>query len=159
MIKLRRLAAVDIATIQNWPPYPPEFAELDYALRDKGWLAEHQGHPDSLLYIAEQDGERIAFTILSRTGAAEAEFLIALRADKIGQGLGSVITAMTLAKGFSELQLSCIHLIVRKNNPRAIHLYKRLGFAEHGECIKTVNGMPVHFLTMGISSTSWPVPQ
>lgn len=159
MIKLRPLEAVDMAAIQKWPPYPPDLAELDYALRDNGWLAEHQGNPDSRAYIAEQAGEIIAFSILCQTDEEEAEFRIALRADMIGQGLGEIISSMTLAKGFSETQLACIHLIVRKNNPRAIGLYKRLGFAEHGECLKNVNGKPVNFLTMRITNASWLTSQ
>ena len=151
MIKLRLLVADDIAAIQNWPPYPPEFEDLDYALRSNGWLAEHRNKPDSRIYLAEQDGEKIAFTILSITDAAEAEFRIALRADRIGQGLGEIISSMTLVRGFSEMQLGCIHLIVRKNNPRAIRLYKRLGFAERGERWMNVNGKQVNFLAMHIA--------
>ena len=89
MIKLRIMEEADIITIKNWPPYLPEFEELDYALRSNGWLDEHRGKPDTRLYVAELDGEVIAFTLLSGTSATEAEFRIALRADKIGQGLGN----------------------------------------------------------------------
>jgi diamine N-acetyltransferase len=159
MITLRPLAANDVAAIQGWPSYPAEFEELDYALRSNGWLAEHMNQPGSRIYLAEQDGESIAFTILSRTGAAEAEFRIALRADRIGQGLGEVISSMTLAKGFAEMQLASIHLIVRKDNLRAIRLYLRLGFTEHGECLKTVNGKQASFLSMGIAMTDRVTPQ
>lgn len=153
MIKLHPLTTADVVTIQNWPPYPPEFAELDYALRSNGWLDEHRDKPDVWLYVAEQAGEIIAFTLLAKTGAAEAEFRIALRADKIGQRLGKTLAAMTLAKGFSEMRLACIHLIVRKNNPRAIGLYRSLGFAERGECVLLVNGKEARFLKMAIIYT------
>lgn len=103
--------------------------------------------------VAEQAGEIVAFTILSKTDEAEAEFRIALRVDKIG--LGGVITSMTLAKGLVEIKLACIHLIVRRHNPRAIRLYKRAGFTESGECLKHVNGKQVNFLTMAISRESY----
>ncbi len=152
MISLRALVAADTATINNWPAYPPEFADLDYALRTDGWLAEHRNKPNTWVYVAELDGEIVAFTILAGTGGAEAEFRIALRADKVGLGLGRAITAMTLAKGFEELKLVCIHLIVRKNNLRAIRLYQRIGFVEFGECSKNVNGKKVSFLEMKIAS-------
>jgi len=102
MIVLRIMEAADATAIQNWPSYPSEFEDLDYALRDNGWLAEYRGKPDTLIYVAEQAGERVAFTILSRTGEAEAEFRIALRADKLGQGLGGAITSMTLKKGLQK---------------------------------------------------------
>ena len=151
MIKLRLIEAADVATINSWPPYPPEFAELDYALRKNGWLDEHRDKPDARLYVAEQAGEIIAFTLLAKTSATEAEYRIALRADKIGQGLGSILTTMTLDKGFKEIKLARIHLIVRKNNPRAIGLYKSLGFAVCGECLLQVNGKQVSFFKMSIA--------
>ena len=154
MIELRVIEKADVTSIQNWPSYPPEFEDLNYALRDNGWLAEYRNKPDTWIYVAEQAGEIVAFTILSRTGEAEAEFRIALRADKLGQGMGGTITSMTLAKWFGEIQLACIHLIVRRNNPRAIRLYQRLGFTEHGECLKNVNGKQVNFLAMEISRES-----
>jgi len=155
MIVLRVMGAADVATIQNWPAYPPEFVDLDYALRSNGWLDEHRHKPDTWLYVAEQTGEIIAFTILSKTSATEAEFRIALRADKIGQGLGSTLTTMTLDKGFAEIKLARIHLIVRTNNPRAIRLYKSLGFAENGDCLKKVNGKQANFLAMILSKETY----
>ncbi|MBI3478959.1 MAG: GNAT family N-acetyltransferase [Nitrosomonadales bacterium] len=148
MIKLRPIETADITAILSWPPYPPEFAELDYALRKNGWLDEFLDNLDARLYVAEQDGEIVAFTLLARTSATDAEYRIALRADMIGQGLGKTLTAMTLEKGFVEMQLDCIHLIVRKNNPRAIGLYQSLGFTGCGECLLEVNGKPVNFFTM-----------
>jgi len=154
MLHLRTLLATDIAIIQNWPPYPPEFEKLDYALRDKGWLAEFYGKPGTRIYVAEQGQEIIAFTILSNTQPSATEFRIALHADKIGQGLGKKITAMTLEKGFAELCLSRIHLIVRVNNHRAVHLYKSLGFLENGHCLETINGREVYFLAMVLSGST-----
>lgn len=158
MLKLRTIEKSDLATIQNWPPYPPEFAELDYALRNNGWLAEFRDQPDTSIYTIEQDGEIVAFTILAKTAQSEAEFRIALRADKIGLGLGQATTSMTLEEGFSKSGLTRIHLIVRINNPRAISLYKRLGFREYGTCVKLIDAKPVDFLQMDISgspNTKW----
>ena len=62
----------------------------------------------------EQSGELIAFTILSPTAQGEAEFRIALRADKYGQGLGRTISARTLSIGFDEIGLKRIHLMFAK---------------------------------------------
>lgn len=92
-IQLRACMARDEATIANWPIYSAEFADIDYALRQDGWLAEFRGQPDTWIYVAEQSGELIACTILSLTAQGEAEFRIALRADKAGQGLGRILTA------------------------------------------------------------------
>ena len=103
-----------------------------------------------------KQGELIAFTILSKTGKTEAEFRIALRADRIGQGFGRAITNMTLAKGFTAIGLTRIHLIVRKNNHRAISLYKSFGFTVRGECFKSVNGKQVYFQVMELLKESYP---
>ena len=149
-IQTRPLIPCDVDAIRNWPPYPREFEDLDYALRHNGWLTEYRNKPDTWCFAAEQSGELAAFTILSKTGEDEAEFRIALKAGKTGQGLGGAVTVMTLEQGFTELGLSRIHLIVRKNNPRAVRLYTRLGFSERGECYKNINGKKAQFLIMDV---------
>lgn len=147
-VQLRFFMAKDEAAIEKWPAYPPEFEELDYALRKDGWIAEFRDQPDSRLYAAEQSGELIAFTLLSLSAQGEAEFRIALRADKIGQGLGRIIAGKTLEIGFDEIGLKRIHLVVRKNNPRAIKLYQQKSFSHCGECRMTINNMATDFLVM-----------
>lgn len=149
-ILLRLLAEKDRGTIEQWPPYPFEFEGLDYALRKGGWLDEFCDKTEARCFIAEESGEPIAFTILAKTGEYEAEMRVALRADKTGLGLGRNVTTETLARGFGELGLSRIHLIVRKNNQRAIHLYQRLGFDAQGECCKIIKGHSVQFQIMSL---------
>ncbi len=151
MTRLRPLRNADAARIREWPPYPGDMAQMDYALRERGWLEEFRTKPDAAVYVVEDGDGSIAFTILAKTGTAEAEFRIALRADKTGQGLGERITVETLRTGFGELGLSRIHLVVRKNNHRGIGLYRRIGFTEQGECQKEIQGVPVDFLVMDIS--------
>lgn len=140
------------SSMRTHSPYPGEFADLDYALRKGGWLEEFLGRPQTWLYAAEQSGELVAFTILAATAAGEAEFRIALRPDKGGQGLGRIVAAHTLEKGFDEIGLRRIHLIVRNNNPRAIRLYQCLGFVHRGECCQVVNHRLTDFLLMDIFS-------
>ena len=147
-IQMRAFATQDEIAIENWPAYTPEFADIDYALRQDGWLAEFRDQPETRIYVAEESGELIAFTILSLTAHDEAEFRFALRADKVGQGLGRIITTKTLEIGFDEIGLKRIHLIVRKNNPRALRLYQRLNFSNCGECQMLVNNKPTDFLKM-----------
>ncbi len=149
-IHLRHFLAKDGAAIEKWPIYPMEFAELDYALRKDGWITEFQDKPDTWIYAAEQSGELIAFTIISMTAPWEAEFRIALRADKAGQGLGEVIIDKTLRIGFDEIGLKRINLIVRKTNRRAIELYQRLNFSYCGECHKMINSREIDFFKMEI---------
>ncbi len=150
MPNLRPLRDADVDEIRGWPPYPWDMAQMDYALRKDGWLDEYRSKRDVAMYVVEDGDELIAFTILAKTAAAEAEFRIALRPDRTGLGLGESITVETLRAGFAE-GLSCIHLIVRKNNHRGIGLYRRLGFREQGECCKDIQGVPVEFIVMEIS--------
>jgi RimJ/RimL family protein N-acetyltransferase len=147
-VRLRRIQIADAAIIETWPPYPPELTELDYALRNSGWITEFSTQPDTWIYVAEQSNELIAFTILSLTAQGEAEFRIALRADKLGHGLGRIISEQALAIGFDEIGLERIHLIVRKNNQRARALYQGLNFSHCGESQILVNGKQVDFLAM-----------
>lgn len=153
-LALTELKVDDIFAIRGWPPYPPDFEELDYALREGGWLDEFRGKPGTVYYAAKEGSDLVGFTLLSKTGANQAEFRIALRANKIGQGLGGTITTLTLQKGFDELGLEQIHLIVRKSNPRARKLYERLGFALKGECVKVIQCKLVDFYTMELHQKS-----
>jgi len=151
MVTLRELTAGDAALIGRWPAYQSGFEDMDYALRENGWIQEYHCKPDTHCFVAEVAGDAVGFTILSKTSDGEAEFRIALRADKTGQGLGGTITSLTLTKGFAGMGLVRIHLIVRKNNPRAIRLYQGLGFTERGECFKSINGKNTHFLIMDLT--------
>ncbi len=150
MTSLRPLRDADLGQIRGWPPYPGDMAQMDYALRERGWLEEFGSKADATVYVTEDSGELIAFTILAETSGREAEFRIALRADRTGLGLGGRITVDTLRRGFGAHGFSCIHLIVRKNNHRGIALYRRIGFAERGECRKDIHGVPVEFIRMEI---------
>ena len=152
MIGLRELTDSDVAQIRQWPAYPGDMEQMDYALRDQGWLEEFRTKTDVALYAAVDGDELIGFSMLAKTGPAEAEFRIALRADRTGQRLGETVSSLTLQKGFAELGLARIHLIVRKNNRRGIRLYQRLGFTACGECQKEIQGALVDFISMEIDS-------
>ena len=152
MLRMRPLSEADIAKIKNWPEYPDDMAQMDYALRESGWLEEFRCKQDTFLYAAEDGNDLVGFTVLSRTGAADAEFRIALRADRTGLGLGAGISAETLRLGFEVHRFSRIQLIVRKNNTRGIKLYRRLGFTERGESRKEIGGRIVDFYLMDMVS-------
>lgn len=154
-LRLRPLLPADKLAIESWPPYPDSFADLDYALRAGGWLDEFHDRPQTWLYAAEQAGELAAFSILATTAPGEAEFRIALHPKQSGHRLGGMVAARTLDEAFAHIGLRRIHLIVRQNNPRAIRLYQRLGFAQHGECRQVVNGRPVDFFRMDLPGAHW----
>ena len=156
MIRLLTMSDAHVAVIKRWPPYPPAFAELDYALRDDGWLTEFYGRPHNCCEVALACGDLIGFTMLLKTREDEAEYRIALRADQVGRGHGMAITRMVLERAFAEMGLSRIHLIVRKANPRARRLYEKLGFCAVGESIVAIQGEPVAFIEMDIRPQAVP---
>lgn len=154
-VELRALAEHDVALIRRWPPYPPEFEELDYALRADGWLNEYRSKPDTWCFAAEQSGDVVAFTILSKIDKEAAEFRVALRADATGRGLGAAVTSKTLSEAFSKLGFLKIHLIVRENHARAIRLYLGLGFVEKEKTIKNINQKLVRFCVMELNKDAF----
>ena len=137
------------------PAYPAEFADLDYALRPGGWLTEFGHRPDARLYAAEHGGELLAFSLLAMTAPEEAEFRIALRADRTGLGLGRAVTLATLQRGFVTRGLARIHLMVRTNHQRACALYRQLGFTPRGECRQNVNHRPTDFYLMDMGRAAY----
>ena len=151
MITLCPLTGPDIRVIKSWPPYPAEFAGLDYALRDRGWLDEYPGKPGTEAFVAREDGTIIGFSILSCEADGCAEFRIALHPERVGHGRGKEIALLTLRHGFSHPDIRSIRLIVRKTNLRAQKLYASLGFENVGECTEEVQGTPVEFYRMTIS--------
>ncbi|HLO63052.1 MAG TPA: GNAT family N-acetyltransferase [Azonexus sp.] len=154
-VRLRPLLPADKVALAGWPPYPDAFADLDYALRPGGWLDEFHGRPQTWLYAAEQGGGLVAFSILATTAPGEAEFRIALHPKQSGHGLGALVAALTLDEAYARLGLRRLHLIVRQNNPRAIRLYQRLGFAQRGECRQMINGRAVDFFRMDLPGGHW----
>ena len=142
----------DAEVIQSWPVYPEEFKDLDYALREAGWISEYLGKNGTTICFAEDSGVLIGFAILSRDDvdgkSRRAEFRIALHPYILGQGAGEKLARMTIWKGFGELGFQRIYLIVRRSNPRARKLYVHCGFKDTGEYRKEVNGIVVDFHEM-----------
>jgi len=155
MIALRPLRQEDIPVIKSWPLYPPEFAMLDYALRNGGWLDEYGGRTGTEILVAEDGSGMIGFSILAKKDGSSAEFRLALHPHRLGQGLGKAVALRTLIRGFRDPAVETISLIVRKNNPRAQRLYGSLRFHACGECTELVNGEQVPFLQMEIERTSF----
>jgi len=150
MILLRPLRNTDIPLIKSWPEYPPEFAMLDYCLRDGGWLDQYAGKPETAVLAAMDRGEVIGFSVLSRDSPGKKEFRIALHPQRIGKGTGRIILRLTLEYAFADMTVTSVRLIVRKNNPRAQSLYASFRFKATGECTEEIHGKPVEFFCMEI---------
>jgi diamine N-acetyltransferase len=155
MISYRNIRIEDIPAVKAWPPYPPEFAGLDYSLRDGGWLDEYYPRPGTDIIVAEEGGAMAGFSILAREPPAGAELRIAIHPESLGQGLGKALARMTLLHGFSKADIGTIRLIVRKSNPRAQKLYRDLHFRHTGECTKEIQGEEVAFDCMELDKITF----
>ncbi|MGC9197117.1 MAG: GNAT family N-acetyltransferase [Syntrophobacteraceae bacterium] len=113
-IALRSMRDGDIADVNLWPPYKDGSAQMDYALRRGGWLDEYYKRPGAWCYIAQAEGESVGFALLSLTGAGNAELRIALHPLKTRLGFGRQTMTAVMERGFFELGLDTIHLVVRK---------------------------------------------
>lgn len=156
-MKLREMNEQDIAVIKSWRAYPEDFKDLDYALREMGWIDQFSSKEETKIYTGEENGVIIGFTILSKDEGAggQAEFRIALNPDMLGQGVGKRLAQMTLEMGFQELGLHETYLIVRKNNHRARLLYEHIGFRYSGECCKEICGTMVDLFEMTLDKETF----
>ena len=158
MITLRAITEEDIGEIKTWPAYEDGFEQMDYALRQGGWLDEFRNRSDTWTYIAESNKQAVGFSLLSVTAKGEAEFRIAIHPHRTGRGFGREVTLAILKIGFCELGMDRIYLIVRKNNYSAIKLYESLGFKKVGESIHTIQGRLVEFFDMDMAKESFRSP-
>lgn len=71
-----------------------------------------------------------------------AEFQIIISPEFQGKGLASRAAKMAMDYGFTVLNLYKLYLIVDKENAKAVHIYRKLGFIQEGELIHEffVNG-------------------
>ena len=148
MIALRPIRMEDVAEIKGWPPYSDGFAQMDYALREHGWLDGFMHRPRTSIYIAHSNKQTVGFSLLSITAEGVAEFRIAIHPHWTGKGLGRDVAFATLKAGFQQLNLDQIFLIVRKNNHRAAKLYERIGFVLTGESVHRIQEKYIDFNDM-----------
>ena len=146
-IVLAPIEPEEIEIIREWETYPPEFAELDYALRTGGWIDEFYTDPLTRIFTAKSAHEIIGFSLLS-TQDAETEFRIAIKPDKISKGFGKIVTQATLSEFYKNNGTHRLYLIVRFTNTIAQKLYEKVGFVPDKEITKDIREIPVRFLKM-----------
>ncbi len=141
-IKLRPLEREDLrfvhqldnnaSVMRYWFEEPYEaFVELsdlyDKHIHDQSerrFVVEHKGVSAGLVELVEIDHIH-----------RRAEFQIIIAPSHQGKGLASRAAKMAMEYGFSVLNLYKLYLIVDKENEKAIHIYRKLGFIVEGELI------------------------
>ena len=95
------------------------------APRISRWLDKLQNSSQALLAL---DGKKIvAHTVLCPIRQDEVEFTIFVHQDYREEGLGTVLSELTLAWAF-EMGLTKVFLTTELSNYRAIGLFRKLGF-------------------------------
>lgn len=149
-LTLRPLRADDTARIKQWPRYEGVHQQMDYALRDGGWLDTFAGEPDTFCYGAEAGDSLVGFGLLIGV-EREAELRLAVHPRCLGVGLGEQLALGLLARAFGDHGVAEIGLIVRQNNHPARKLYEKLGFRQIGETTRPVMGKEVDFWAMSLA--------
>jgi RimJ/RimL family protein N-acetyltransferase len=153
-VTLTSLTSKEEEEIQNWPPYPPQFMALDYALRrGTGWLTAFPADAGNNRFAAWAGGELVGFSILTKTADDEAEFYVAIHPKKLGTGIGTEVTRQTKVRGFDQLNLRRIWLKVRTWHEGGRRVYERMGFRNVGsEFTENVGGREDQFIKMEVYS-------
>jgi len=149
----------DKELIEKWLPFPEDCKDFDYAVRKNGWIDTFVKNAEDRAFVVEDGTELIGFSIIKHILNEEAEFLIIVRGDIVGKGIGRFLTIQTLSKCFSELMYKKIKLIVRKKNERAKKLYIKTGFKYNGECVKKIKGEDIEFYKMEINQDEYQLGQ
>jgi len=150
-VELAPLAAADAAEIRVWPPYPPPFEPLDYALRAGGWLDQFPASAANRRLAVRSAGILVGFTLLVDLRAGDAEFYLAVHPAHLNRGVGRAATLATVALGFASLGLARIHLKVREWHAVGIRLYREVGFIPGETMTLEVAGRQTAFLAMALT--------
>ncbi len=113
---------------------PDEYRKTEDDRRD--FIRRKRDNPAEILILAELNGEivgNIDFHVGNRQRTAHAgEFGMGMLPKVRGRGLGTLLLNKLIAWANDVPQLEKINLRVISNNPRAMALYRKLGFVEEG---------------------------
>lgn len=101
-----------------------------------GWVEFHRNAKDEVLWAIAGRDDRCAghvglYKIDHRVGQAEFAILLGER-GAWGRGVGTKCTRFAVEYAFRQLNLRRVYLDVLATNPRAQHVYEKLGFVVEG---------------------------
>jgi ribosomal protein S18 acetylase RimI-like enzyme len=127
------LTEVVLSATRSQGRLPPGFDELAFRERYAAWTAEHVADLDgpSTTYVIEVDGRPAGRLRVVRTPEQLELAGIQLLPGFQSRGLGTAVITGLLREAVAAGRP--MTLSVEKDNPRALALYRRLGFAVTGE--------------------------
>ncbi len=151
-ITLRDLAEPDIGLIGAWPTYRAEYAEMDKYLRKGGLPEAFYRDPQTRAFAAIGPGQDlIGLCALIEETARQAEFVVFIRDDAIGKGIGERVSRLILEKAFCVFRYEKLDLVVRQHKRKEQRLYVKLGFRVVSECHLEREGRMIPFYRMVLS--------
>lgn len=137
-LRLRRASADDAARLLEWrndaqtramaitqDPVP--------AADHRRWLDARLGDADTLLTIAEHDGEPVGTVRLDRHGPAEAELSITIAPAARGRGLARRTIELGVEQARREWGVDCVTARIRPENAASLRAFAAAGFETAGE--------------------------
>ena len=89
--------------------------------------------PDSIMFVAVDDGERCGFALLHERGVAGSPYLASIAVDEAWRGRGVGTDLLAWCEDHFRPRARHLFLCVSSFNPRARALYERLGYRQVGE--------------------------
>lgn len=147
--------------LNNDPDVMDYWFEEPYMSMEKLKRRYEQGFEDmsSRQFILTNNGERLGFVALYSISQQHrnAEFGIMMDPAHQGKGYAKMGTKLILEYAFMRLNLHKIHLIVAKENRKAVHVYEKVGFQVEGELAEHffVNGSYHNALSMAFMKRNY----
>jgi ribosomal protein S18 acetylase RimI-like enzyme len=108
--------------------------------------------PKTRIFVAEDEDRFVGFASNKESGKDNVELSgIIVLESKTGLGMGTQL--LEIARSSAAL-LGYSKMIVKTEyfNNRAIHFYKRMGFAEMGRTIEEIDGTPVDLVLLSLAT-------
>jgi RimJ/RimL family protein N-acetyltransferase len=159
-VTLRRVEAEDYPDIRRWQNDPLVFRWMDYTrpfslqdVKESEERAAVEGHP----FIIEAEGKpvgRIGLNNIRPRDRMASLYVFVGEREAWGKGYAREALGLLLSFAFDTLNLRMVELWTLADNERAIHLYKRTGFAEEARLRDRswIEGAYVDHLVMSINA-------
>ena len=113
------------------------YDEFDFTeVQERKWIEEHGERPTSIAIVAEAEGDVVGLINFKgqerkRLGHV-GSFGVGVHPGFRGRGIGRGLVEALLEWTRNNPEVEKVALAVRADNPRAIALYRKLGFVEEG---------------------------
>lgn len=166
--ELRRHQPSDRDAFIRWYQDPDIAVLLRHDLRPLTTI-QARGYFDSVVLPASSAGtawaihDRATGTLVGTTAITQVDrnagsclFRIVIgEPDFWDRGIGTDATRLVIEEVFGPLDLSTLRLEVFEHNPRARHVYERLGFVETGRTVEWAREHRLDVIAMELSRERW----